>query len=166
MLTKVSPVIRGEEQLQMAQSGLKRTTSLQLPPKPQPTCKTQPPIIILKINHLQKTLPYQNHHHSFCAFPSPQKIKIPNKLNHFPHQLQGRQRENVALFYAQCPHCVHCNIIFISLGIESPRIIQTLPDKLFLYRPRRHAVCRAGGEHFRAVRLQHRRGGNAIRGDQ
>ncbi|MFU0202499.1 hypothetical protein ACM0EF_22640, partial [Salmonella enterica] len=25
----------------------------------------------------------------FCAFA--QKIKIPNKLNHLPHQLQGRQ---------------------------------------------------------------------------
>ncbi|MBJ3225208.1 hypothetical protein JGB77_24705 [Salmonella enterica subsp. enterica serovar Bovismorbificans] len=26
----------------------------------------------------------------FCAFA--QKIKIPNKLNHLPHQLQGRQQ--------------------------------------------------------------------------
>ena len=42
----------------------------------------------------KKNLPYQYHHHSFCAFPFAQKIKIPNKLNHLPHQLQGRQHKN------------------------------------------------------------------------
>jgi len=46
----------------------------------------------LKINTIQKLLPYQHHRHSFCAFSSPQKIKIPYKLNHLPHQLQGRQQ--------------------------------------------------------------------------
>ncbi|EHC84058.1 hypothetical protein LTSESEN_4336, partial [Salmonella enterica subsp. enterica serovar Senftenberg str. A4-543] len=30
--------------------------------------------------------------HSFAPLPFAQKIKIPNKLSHLPHQLQGRQQ--------------------------------------------------------------------------
>ncbi|HGB6351033.1 TPA: hypothetical protein ACIVZI_003570, partial [Salmonella enterica subsp. enterica serovar Montevideo] len=47
--------------------------------------------ITLKIKKYTKTFPYQHYRHSFCAFPSSQKIP-PNKLNHLPHQLQGRQQ--------------------------------------------------------------------------
>lgn len=105
---------------------LERTTNLQLPPKPRPTRKIPPPTITLKINKLLKSLPYQYHRHSFCAFPSPQKIKIPNKLNHLPHQLQGCQPPSVITrvirWSPESPHGTSPAGFFVSVVLRVIRI--------------------------------------------
>jgi hypothetical protein len=42
------------------------------------------PTINLKIKQIQKTLPYQHHRHSFCAFPSRKKSKSPTNSTTSP----------------------------------------------------------------------------------